>query len=258
MSAEQWARDIDVNLTGAFRVVAGLPPRDARARLRADRRDLQRRGASSGLPGQVAYAASKAGLLGMVKTVAAENVRRGITANAVLPGHGRDREGAGDAGRDPRAAERCDPVGPHGRAGRGRRRWSPTSPRRRPATSPARRSGSTAAAPLNTFSLDPCASADRVPGTSDLELARDVLAQAADRLRKRLVQLAAPDRRGQRRGCLARVVGRASSLRAVNSSRSCRDGSSPARSSRATTAQRLASTSTWNRRSRGTHSRTSE
>jgi NAD(P)-dependent dehydrogenase (short-subunit alcohol dehydrogenase family) len=42
--------------------------------------------ARSGLPGQVAYAASKAGLLGMVKTVAAENVGRGITANAVLPG----------------------------------------------------------------------------------------------------------------------------------------------------------------------------
>jgi len=42
--------------------------------------------ATLGLPGQVAYAASKAGLLGLVKTLAAENVRRGITANAVLPG----------------------------------------------------------------------------------------------------------------------------------------------------------------------------
>jgi NAD(P)-dependent dehydrogenase (short-subunit alcohol dehydrogenase family) len=42
--------------------------------------------ARSGLPGQAAYAASKAGLLGLIKTVAAENVRRGITANAILPG----------------------------------------------------------------------------------------------------------------------------------------------------------------------------
>jgi NAD(P)-dependent dehydrogenase (short-subunit alcohol dehydrogenase family) len=42
--------------------------------------------ARMGLPGQVAYSASKAGLLGMVKTIAAENVSRGITANAVLPG----------------------------------------------------------------------------------------------------------------------------------------------------------------------------
>jgi NAD(P)-dependent dehydrogenase (short-subunit alcohol dehydrogenase family) len=42
--------------------------------------------AVDGLPGQVAYSASKAGLLGMVKTLAAENAGRGITANAVLPG----------------------------------------------------------------------------------------------------------------------------------------------------------------------------
>jgi NAD(P)-dependent dehydrogenase (short-subunit alcohol dehydrogenase family) len=42
--------------------------------------------ALGGLPGQVAYAASKAGQLGMVRTLAAENARRGITVNAVLPG----------------------------------------------------------------------------------------------------------------------------------------------------------------------------
>ena len=44
--------------------------------------------------------------------------------------------------------------------------------------------------------------ADRVPGTSDLELARDVLAQAADRLRKRLTARAGT-RRAQRHGTLA-------------------------------------------------------
>src|SRR5207247_9470197 len=42
--------------------------------------------ARSGLPGQVAYTATKAGVLGMVLTIAAENARHGITANAVLPG----------------------------------------------------------------------------------------------------------------------------------------------------------------------------
>jgi len=42
--------------------------------------------ARSGLPGQVAYSATKAGLLGMVRTIAAENAGRGITVNAVLPG----------------------------------------------------------------------------------------------------------------------------------------------------------------------------
>jgi NAD(P)-dependent dehydrogenase (short-subunit alcohol dehydrogenase family) len=85
MTAEQWRRDIDVNLTGAFRVVqaclGGMRER------RYGRVVVISSGAArAGLPGQVAYAASKAGLLGMAKTIAAENAGRGITANAVLPG----------------------------------------------------------------------------------------------------------------------------------------------------------------------------
>jgi NAD(P)-dependent dehydrogenase (short-subunit alcohol dehydrogenase family) len=85
MTPEQWQRDIDVNLTGAFRVVqaclAGMRQRGY-GRIVV----ISSGAARSGLPGQVAYAASKAGLLGMVRTIAAENVGRGITANAVLPG----------------------------------------------------------------------------------------------------------------------------------------------------------------------------
>jgi acetoacetyl-CoA reductase len=85
MSAEQWARDIDVNLTGAFRAVqACLPGMRERGRGRVV--VISSGAARGGLPGQVAYAASKAGLLGMVKTLAAENARRGITVNAILPG----------------------------------------------------------------------------------------------------------------------------------------------------------------------------
>ena len=42
--------------------------------------------ALGGLPGQVAYAASKAGQLGMVRTIAGENAPLGITVNAILPG----------------------------------------------------------------------------------------------------------------------------------------------------------------------------
>ena len=85
MTAEQWQRDVDVNLTGAFRVIqaclSGMRER------RYGRIVVISSGAArSGLPGQVAYAASKAGLLGMVKSIAAENAGRGITANAVLPG----------------------------------------------------------------------------------------------------------------------------------------------------------------------------
>jgi acetoacetyl-CoA reductase len=85
MSAEQWQRDVDVNLTGAFRVVqaclAGMRERGW-GRIVV----ISSGAAKSGLRGQVAYSASKAGLLGMVKTVAAENAHHGITANAVLPG----------------------------------------------------------------------------------------------------------------------------------------------------------------------------
>jgi NAD(P)-dependent dehydrogenase (short-subunit alcohol dehydrogenase family) len=85
MTAEQWARDIDVNLTGAFRAVQACLP-GMRARGTGRIVVISSGAARSGLPGQVAYAASKAGLLGMVKTLAAENAARGITVNAVLPG----------------------------------------------------------------------------------------------------------------------------------------------------------------------------
>jgi NAD(P)-dependent dehydrogenase (short-subunit alcohol dehydrogenase family) len=85
MTDDQWQRDIDVNLTGAFRVVkaclSGMRERDY-GRIVV----ISSGAARNGLPGQVAYAASKAGLIGMVKTIAAENAGRGITANAVLPG----------------------------------------------------------------------------------------------------------------------------------------------------------------------------
>jgi NAD(P)-dependent dehydrogenase (short-subunit alcohol dehydrogenase family) len=85
MTAEQWERDLAVNLSGAFRAVQACLPR-MRERRYGRIVVISSGAARGGLPGQVAYAASKAGLLGMVKTVAAENVGRGITANAILPG----------------------------------------------------------------------------------------------------------------------------------------------------------------------------
>jgi acetoacetyl-CoA reductase len=85
MTPEQWARDIEVNLTGAFRAIQGCLP-GMRERRHGRIVVISSGAARSGLPGQVAYTASKAGLLGMVRTIAAENAGRGITANAVLPG----------------------------------------------------------------------------------------------------------------------------------------------------------------------------
>lgn len=85
MTLEQWQRDVDVNLTGAFRVVQGCLG-GMRERRYGRIVVISSGAARAGLPGQVAYSASKAGLLGLVRTVAAENAGRGITANAVLPG----------------------------------------------------------------------------------------------------------------------------------------------------------------------------
>jgi len=85
MTDAQWRRDIDVNLTGAFRVVQACLP-GMRERGYGRIVAISSGAATAGLPGQVAYSASKAGLLGMVRTLAVEGVKHGITANAVLPG----------------------------------------------------------------------------------------------------------------------------------------------------------------------------
>ncbi len=85
MRLERWQRDLDVNLTGTLRVVQAVLPgmRDRRfGRIVV----TSSTAAVHGMPAQIAYATSKAGLLGMMRTLAAENVSLGVTANAVLPG----------------------------------------------------------------------------------------------------------------------------------------------------------------------------
>jgi acetoacetyl-CoA reductase len=85
MTPEQWQRDIDVNLTGAFRTVqaclGGMRER-GHGRIIV----ISSIAALGGLPGQVAYVASKSGQLGMVRTLASENAAHGVTVNAILPG----------------------------------------------------------------------------------------------------------------------------------------------------------------------------
>jgi acetoacetyl-CoA reductase len=85
MDLERWQRDLAVNLTGSFRVVQACL-RGMRERRFGRIVVISSFAARFGMPAQVAYSASKAGLLGMVKTVAAENAALGITANAILPG----------------------------------------------------------------------------------------------------------------------------------------------------------------------------
>jgi len=84
-SMEKWQLDLDVNLTGTFRVLQQVLT-GMRERGYGRIVVISSTSATQGMPAQVSYATTKAGLIGMVKTVAAENVRTGVTANLVLPG----------------------------------------------------------------------------------------------------------------------------------------------------------------------------
>ncbi len=85
MKDEDWAKVLEVDLTSGFRL--------ARAALRGM---MKRRWGrivgigsvvgATGNPGQVNYAAAKAGMVGMTKALAAEVASRGITVNCVAPG----------------------------------------------------------------------------------------------------------------------------------------------------------------------------
>ncbi|MBH0774814.1 3-oxoacyl-ACP reductase FabG1 [Nocardia bovistercoris] len=85
MSEDQFSRVIDANLTGAWRCAK----RANRAMLRAKFGRIVFLGSVVGLkggPGQVNYAASKAGLVGMARAITMEIGSRNITANVVAPG----------------------------------------------------------------------------------------------------------------------------------------------------------------------------
>jgi 3-oxoacyl-[acyl-carrier protein] reductase len=81
-----WDRVLATNLSGAFRTTR----RALRGMLKARYGRVVNVASIVGPhanPGQANYAASKAGLIGLTKTVAAEVARRGITVNAVAPGY---------------------------------------------------------------------------------------------------------------------------------------------------------------------------
>jgi 3-oxoacyl-[acyl-carrier protein] reductase len=86
MSEEDWQSVIDTNLTGSYR----LAKRAAKGMLRLRRGRIIFISSVVGLlgsPGQVNYAASKAGLVGMARSLARELGSRSITANVVAPGY---------------------------------------------------------------------------------------------------------------------------------------------------------------------------
>jgi NAD(P)-dependent dehydrogenase (short-subunit alcohol dehydrogenase family) len=85
MKPERWQRDLDVNLTGTFRVLQACLP-GMRERRFGRIVVISSTAAVHGMPAQIAYSTSKAGLLGLMRTVAAENAALGVTCNAVLPG----------------------------------------------------------------------------------------------------------------------------------------------------------------------------
>ncbi|HEX9683560.1 MAG TPA: 3-oxoacyl-ACP reductase FabG [Acidimicrobiales bacterium] len=85
MSEESWARTLDLNLTGTWRLVRAVLPGMVRAR--GGRVVLVGSVVgSTGSPGQTSYAAAKAGIVGLARSLAREVASRHITVNVVEPG----------------------------------------------------------------------------------------------------------------------------------------------------------------------------
>lgn len=85
MSDEEWESVVNVNLTSTFRLCRGVLRGMMKARWGRIVNISSVVGAT-GNPGQGNYAASKAGMVGMSKSLASEVASRGITVNCVAPG----------------------------------------------------------------------------------------------------------------------------------------------------------------------------
>jgi 3-oxoacyl-[acyl-carrier protein] reductase len=82
---ELWERDLRVNLTGAFNCAQAVWPH-MKSRKWGRIVNMASVAGTLGGFGQASYSATKAGLLGLTKTLAMEGGRHGITSNAVVPG----------------------------------------------------------------------------------------------------------------------------------------------------------------------------
>jgi 3-oxoacyl-[acyl-carrier protein] reductase len=85
MSAEDWAAVIGVNLTGAFNMSKAFAPAMLKQRS-GSMVNIASVVGQAGNAGQANYAASKAGLIGLTKSLAKEFAPRGVRVNAVAPG----------------------------------------------------------------------------------------------------------------------------------------------------------------------------
>ncbi|WP_116599276.1 acetoacetyl-CoA reductase [Primorskyibacter marinus] len=86
MTKDQWQQVIDTNLTGVFNTVHPVWP-GMRERKFGRVIVISSINGQKGQFAQVNYAATKAGDLGIVKSLAQEGARAGITANAICPGY---------------------------------------------------------------------------------------------------------------------------------------------------------------------------
>ncbi|MDP9285423.1 MAG: SDR family oxidoreductase [Actinomycetota bacterium] len=84
-SPELWERDLRVNLTGAFNCGQAVWPHMKERKWGRIVNMASVAGTLGGF-GQASYSTTKAGILGLTKTLAMEGGRHGITANAVVPG----------------------------------------------------------------------------------------------------------------------------------------------------------------------------
>lgn len=84
-SDADWDEVLEVNLGGTFRCCRAVLPGMVYRR-RGSIVNISSRSASAGLAGQSAYAASKAGLLGLSHSLAREVGRKGVRVNVIVPG----------------------------------------------------------------------------------------------------------------------------------------------------------------------------
>ena len=85
MSNEEWQSVLDVNLTATMKLCRGVLRGMMKARW-GRMINISSIVGATGNPGQANYAASKAGMIGMSKSLAYEVASRGITVNAIAPG----------------------------------------------------------------------------------------------------------------------------------------------------------------------------